>query len=254
MSPFQHGEVFVTEDGAETDLDLGHYERFTSAKMSKRNNFTTGQIYESVIQERRGEYLGKTVQVIPHITDEIKTYIKRGAGRRRGDRRGRRHGGRHRVAALPRGHPPDGLRGGRHGTCFIHLTLLPYIPTAGELKTKPTQHSVKELREIGISPTSCCAAPTVRCRRRAAQDRAVLQRDARGGHRGLDADSIYKDPLPAARPDARPDRLPQADILARAADLSVWDRLIHALGTRKQTVDIAFVGKYVDLTESFSSR
>ena len=112
MSPFQHGEVFVTDDGAETDLDLGHYERFQSSKMRRTNNFTTGQIYESVIKkERRGDYLGGTVQVIPHITDEIKHFIKRGGGRcRRGDRRDRRHGGRHRIAALPRGHPADGPR------------------------------------------------------------------------------------------------------------------------------------------------
>ena len=154
MSPFQHGEVFVTEDGAETDLDLGHYERFTSAKMSKRNNFTTGQIYESVLKkERRGEYLGKTVQVIPHITDEIKAYVKRGAegadvaivevGGTVGD-----------IESLPflEAIRQMGFEEGRHGTCFIHLTLLPYIPTAGELKTKPTQHSVKELRGIGIQP------------------------------------------------------------------------------------------------------
>jgi CTP synthase len=122
--------------------------------MGKRNNFTTGQIYESVIKkERRGDYLGRTVQVIPHITDEIKLlHQARRRGRRRGHRRGRRHGGRHRVAALPRGDPPDGHRGGPQNTCFIHLTLVPYIPTAGELKTKPTQHSVKELREIGIQP------------------------------------------------------------------------------------------------------
>ncbi|HRE15927.1 MAG TPA: CTP synthase, partial [Rhodocyclaceae bacterium] len=150
MSPFQHGEVFVTEDGAETDLDLGHYERFTSAKMSKSNNFTTGQVYESVIKkERRGEYLGKTVQVIPHITDEIKLNIKRGAegadvaivevGGTVGD-----------IESLPflEAIRQMGIQEGRNNTCYIHLTLLPYIPTAGELKTKPTQHSVKELRSI----------------------------------------------------------------------------------------------------------
>ena len=154
MSPFQHGEVFVTEDGAETDLDLGHYERFTSAKMGKRNNFTTGQIYESVIKkERRGEYLGKTVQVIPHITDEIKQYVKRGAegaevaivevGGTVGD-----------IESLPflEAIRQMGIQEGRNNACFIHLTLVPWIPTAGELKTKPTQHSVKELRQIGIQP------------------------------------------------------------------------------------------------------
>ena len=154
MSPFQHGEVFVTEDGAETDLDLGHYERFTSARMTRRNNFTTGQIYETVIKkERRGEYLGKTVQVIPHITDEIKNHIRRGAegadvaivevGGTVGD-----------IESLPflEAIRQMGLQEGRNNACYMHLTLLPYIPTAGELKTKPTQHSVKELRAIGIQP------------------------------------------------------------------------------------------------------
>src|SRR5437773_312045 len=152
MSPFQHGEVFVTEDGAETDLDLGHYERFQSSKMRRWNNFTTGQIYESVIKkERRGDYLGGTVQVIPHITDEIKAYIKRGAGEADvaiveiggtvGD-----------IESLPflEAIRQIGLELGRNNVCYIHLTLVPYIASAGEIKTKPTQHSVKELREIGI--------------------------------------------------------------------------------------------------------
>ena len=154
MSPFQHGEVFVTDDGAETDLDLGHYERFSSARMSKRNNFTTGQIYKSVIdKERHGDYLGATVQVIPHITDEIKRSIRAGAegadvalveiGGTVGD-----------IESLPflEAIRQMGFEDGPENTCFIHLTLLPYIATAGELKTKPTQHSVKELREIGIQP------------------------------------------------------------------------------------------------------
>src|SRR3979409_1685696 len=154
MSPFQHGEVFVTEVGAETDLDLGHYERFQSSKMRRHNNFTTGQIYESVIKkERRGDYLGGTVQVIPHITDEIKAYIKRGAGDADvaiveiggtvGD-----------IESLPflEAIRQMGLDLGRNNVCSIHLTLVPYIASAGEIKTKPTQHSVKELREIGIQP------------------------------------------------------------------------------------------------------
>ena len=213
MSPFQHGEVFVTEDGAETDLDLGHYERFTSAKMGKRNNFTTGQIYETVIKkERRGEYLGKTVQVIPHITDEIKTQIKAGAegadvaivevGGTVGD-----------IESLPflEAIRQMGMQEGRNNACYMHLTLLPYIPTAGELKTKPTQHSVKELREIGIQPDIllCRADRSIpeEERRKIAlfcnvQPEAVIE--------CLDADSIYKIPAHAARPDARRDRLPQA--------------------------------------------
>jgi len=154
MSPFQHGEVFVTNDGAETDLDLGHYERFISSKMTKGNNFTTGQIYDSVIKkERRGEYLGKTVQVIPHITDEIKLHIREGSkgydiaivevGGTVGD-----------IESLPflEAIRQMGFEEGKNNTCYIHLTLLPWIATAGELKTKPTQHSVKELRQIGIQP------------------------------------------------------------------------------------------------------
>ena len=256
MSPFQHGEVFVTEDGAETDLDLGHYERFTSAKMSKRNNFTTGQIYESVIKkERRGEYLGKTVQVIPHITDEIKLFVKRGAegadvaivevGGTVGD-----------IESLPflEAIRQMGIEEGRQGTCFIHLTLLPYIPTAGELKTKPTQHSVKELREIGIQPDIllCRADRAIPAdeRRKIAlfcnvMPEAVIE--------CLDADSIYK--IPSLLHHQMLDEIVchKLNILARAADLSRWDKLVDALEHPEHRVNVAFVGKYVDLTESYKS-
>ncbi|HJW02952.1 MAG TPA: CTP synthase [Azospira sp.] len=256
MSPFQHGEVFVTEDGAETDLDLGHYERFTSAKMGKRNNFTTGQIYDTVLKkERRGEYLGKTVQVIPHITDEIKAHIKRGAegaevaivevGGTVGD-----------IESLPflEAIRQMGFEEGSHNTCFLHLTLLPYIPTAGELKTKPTQHSVKELREIGIQPdVLLCRAdreiPEDEKRKIAlfcnVQREAVIE--------VLDADSIYK--IPAMLHEQMLDEIVchKLDILAKAADLSVWGRLVEALEHPEHSVDIAFVGKYVDLTESYKS-
>ncbi|MEW5893501.1 MAG: CTP synthase [Pseudomonadota bacterium] len=256
MSPFQHGEVFVTEDGAETDLDLGHYERFTTAKMSKRNNFTTGQIYESVIKkERRGEYLGKTVQVIPHITDEIKLHIRQGAGDAEvaiveiggtvGD-----------IESLPflEAIRQMSIEEGRDKTCFIHLTLLPYIPTAGELKTKPTQHSVKDLREIGIQPDIllCRADRSIPAeeRRKIAlftnvQPEAVIE--------ALDADSIYK--IPGMLHDQMLDEIVchKLGILARAADLSVWKRLVEALEHPQYQVDIAFVGKYVDLTESYKS-
>ena len=256
MSPFQHGEVFVTEDGAETDLDLGHYERFTSAKMGKRNNFTTGQIYEAVIKkERRGEYLGKTVQVIPHITDEIKTYVKRGAegadvaivevGGTVGD-----------IESLPflEAIRQMGIEEGRQGTCFIHLTLLPYIPTAGELKTKPTQHSVKELREIGIQPDIllCRADRSVPAdeRRKIAlfcnvMPEAVIE--------CLDADSIYR--IPGMLHDQMLDEIVchKLGILARAADLSICERLLDALNNPQNSLNIAFVGKYVDLTESYKS-
>ncbi len=256
MSPFQHGEVFVTEDGAETDLDLGHYERFTSAKMSRRNNFTTGQIYESVIKkERRGEYLGKTVQVIPHITDEIKNHIRLGAegadvaivevGGTVGD-----------IEPLPllEAIRQMGLQEGRGNACYIHLTLLPYIPTAGELKTKPTQHSVKELREIGIQPDVllCRADRHVPEEEKAkiglfcnVQREAVIE--------CLDADSIYK--IPAQLHDQMLDEIVchKLGILARAADLTVWKNIVHALKNPEHQVDIAFVGKYVDLTESYKS-
>ncbi|HWS11591.1 MAG TPA: CTP synthase [Rhodocyclaceae bacterium] len=256
MSPFQHGEVFVTEDGAETDLDLGHYERFTRCKMGRRNNFTTGQIYESVIKkERRGEYLGRTVQVIPHITDEIKLYVKRGAegadvaivevGGTVGD-----------IESLPflEAIRQMGIEEGRRNTCFIHLTLLPWIAAAGELKTKPTQHSVKELREIGIQPD------VLLCR----ADRFVPEDERRkialftnvapeAVISVADSDSIYK--IPAMLHDQMLDEIVchKLDILARAADLSVWSKLVDALEHPEHKVDVAFVGKYVDLTESYKS-
>ncbi len=256
MSPFQHGEVFVTDDGAETDLDLGHYERFISARMGRRNNFTTGQVYESVIKkERRGEYLGKTVQVIPHITDEIKHNIKRGAegadvaivevGGTVGD-----------IESLPflEAIRQMGIEEGRGNTCYVHLTLLPWIPTAGELKTKPTQHSVKELREIGIQPD------ILLCR----ADRPIPDDERRkialftnvapeAVISAIDADSIYK--IPGMLHDQMLDEIVchKLGILARAADLSAWNRLIDALENPKHEVDIAFVGKYVDLTESYKS-
>ena len=256
MSPFQHGEVFVTEDGAETDLDLGHYERFTRAKMSKRNNFTTGQIYESVIKkERRGDYLGRTVQVIPHITDEIKLHIKNGAqgadvaivevGGTVGD-----------IESLPflEAIRQMGIEEGRANTCFIHLTLLPWIAAAGELKTKPTQHSVKELREIGIQPDILlCRAdrpvPEDEKRKIAlftnVQSEAVIS--------ALDADSIYK--IPGMLHDEMLDEIVchKLGILAKAANLSVWKKLVDALEHPEHEVNVAFVGKYVDLTESYKS-
>ena len=256
MSPFQHGEVFVTEDGAETDLDLGHYERFTDVRMGKRNNFTTGQIYESVIRkERRGDYLGGTVQVIPHITDEIKAWIATGAGDAEvavvevggtvGD-----------IESLPflEAIRQLGIQLGRENVCYIHLTLVPYIPTAGEMKTKPTQHSVKELREIGIQPD------VVLCR----ADRPIPDGDRRkialftnvppeAVIPALDADSIYK--IPAALHAEGLDTIVcrKLAIDPAPADLSAWNRLTDALERPEHEVDIAMVGKYVDLTESYKS-
>ncbi len=256
MSPFQHGEVFVTEDGAETDLDLGHYERFSHARMSRRNNFTTGQIYESVIKkERRGDYLGGTVQVIPHITDEIKLHIKAGAGDAQvaiveiggtvGD-----------IESLPflEAIRQMGLELGRSNVCYVHLTLVPYLGSAGEIKTKPTQHSVKELREIGIQPdVILCRAerPVPADERRKIALFTNVEADAViSAH---DADSIYKIPrmLHEQGMDNIVCRVLGIDV--KAADLSGWDWLVERLGHPKNAVDIAMVGKYVGLTESYKS-
>ncbi len=256
MSPFQHGEVFVTEDGAETDLDLGHYERFISTKMHKINNFTTGQVYESVIKkERRGDYLGKTVQVIPHITDEIKTKIKTAAkdfdvalvevGGTVGD-----------IESLPFLEAIRQLRNelGRSKTCYIHLTLVPYLPGAGEIKTKPTQHSVKELREIGIQPD------ILLCR----MDRPLPLSDKQkialfcnveenAVVACYDVISIYK--VPRMLHDQGIDNIicENLHLDVKVANLSVWDNIVEAIEQPLHTVDIAFVGKYVELIESYKS-
>ena len=256
MSPFQHGEVFVTEDGAETDLDLGHYERFASTKMGRRNNFTTGQIYESVIKkERRGDYLGGTVQVIPHITDEIKHFIRRGAGDAElaivevggtvGD-----------IESLPflEAIRQMGIELGRNSACYVHLTLIPYIASAGEIKTKPTQHSVKELREIGIQPDILLCRgdrPLPEDERRKISLFTNVQVEAVIS--AVDVDSIYKIPgmLHAQQLDEIVCR--KLDLTPRPAELSVWDKLVFALEHPDKTVNIALVGKYVDLTESYKS-
>ncbi|MEK7437214.1 MAG: CTP synthase [Pseudomonadota bacterium] len=256
MSPFQHGEVYVTEDGAETDLDLGHYERFSSTRMRKSNNFTTGQIYESVIKkERRGEYLGRTVQVIPHITDEIKAFIARGAqgaevaiveiGGTVGD-----------IESLPflEAIRQMGLELGRDNICYVHLTLVPYIASAGEIKTKPTQHSVKELREIGIQ------ADALLCR----SDRPIPEEERRkialftnvpanAVISVWDADSIYKIPYMLHQQMLDEIVCHKLHLLARPADLKSWKRLIEALEHPLHQVNIAMVGKYVDLTDSYKS-
>ena len=256
MSPFQHGEVFVTEDGAETDLDLGHYERFVSRKMSKRNNFTTGQIYDSVIKkERRGDYLGGTVQVIPHITDEIKLSIRLGAGDAEvavveiggtvGD-----------IESLPflEAIRQMAIEVGRDNACFIHLTLVPYIASAGEIKTKPTQHSVKELRGIGIQPdVLLCRADRPLPpdeRRKIALFTNVLEEAVISA---VDSDSIYK--IPRLLHNQRLDEIVCHKLALNPppADLSQWDQLIYDKEHPDHAVDIALVGKYVDLTESYKS-
>ncbi|MCX7254998.1 MAG: CTP synthase [Burkholderiales bacterium] len=261
MSPFQHGEVFVTEDGAETDLDLGHYERFVSAKMRKSNNFTTGQIYESVIRkERRGEYLGKTVQVIPHITNEILTFIERGAAAS--------HDGQADVAICEIGGTVGdieslpfleaarqmNLRKPRGDTAFIHLTLVPYIISAGELKTKPTQHSVQKLREIGILPTALL------CR----ADRPIPQEEAskislfsnvreEAVISVWDVDTIYK--IPQMLHEQGLDQIicDELNLQLAPADLSIWSNLVFRMENPKHHITIGMVGKYVDLTESYKS-
>jgi len=261
MSPFQHGEVFVTEDGAETDLDLGHYERFVSAKMRKSNNFTTGQIYESVIRkERRGEYLGKTVQVIPHITNEIQAFVERGAkasldgqadiaiceiGGTVGD-----------IESLPflEAARQMSLRLPPHSCAFVHLTLVPYLISAGELKTKPTQHSVQKLREIGIMPTVLlCRAD----RPIPEDERAKISLFSNVREESVisvwDVDTIYK--IPQMLHEQGMDDLicRELHIEAKPADLSVWTHLVYEMENPQHEVMIGMVGKYVDLTESYKS-
>ncbi len=256
MSPFQHGEVFVTDDGAETDLDLGHYERFISTRMHKVNNFTTGQIYESVIRkERHGEYLGKTVQVIPHITNEIQNFIHRGAkgydvalveiGGTVGD-----------IESLPflEAARQLSLRAEKDATVFIHLTLVPYIASAGELKTKPTQHSVQKLREIGVYPDALlCRAD----RPIPNDERAKISLFSNVPENAVisvwDADTIYK--IPQMLHDQGLDDIvcKKLSLTPPSADLSVWSKLVYALEHPEKEVSICMVGKYVDLTESYKS-
>ena len=261
MSPFQHGEVFVTEDGAETDLDLGHYERFVSAKMRKSNNFTTGQIYESVIRkERRGEYLGKTVQVIPHITNEIQAFVERGAKAS--------HDGKADVAICEIGGTVGdieslpfleaarqmSLRLPKGDCAFVHLTLVPWIQSAGELKTKPTQHSVQKLREIGILPTVLlCRAD----RRIPADERAKISLFSNVREEAVisvwDVDTIYK--IPEMLQAQGMDELicKELNIQAKPADLPMWTHLVYEMENPQHEVTIGMVGKYVDLTESYKS-
>ncbi len=256
MSPFQHGEVYVTEDGAETDLDLGHYERFTHAVMSKKNNFTAGQIYERVIaKERHGDYLGATVQVIPHITDEIKCSIEAGAegadvamieiGGTVGD-----------IESLPfmEAIRQMGVQLGHDRAIFIHLTLLPYIPTAGEIKTKPTQHSVKELRSIGIQPDIllCRADRPVPESERSkialftnVQEKAVIS--------AIDAPSIYQIPILLNQEGLDDIVVDKLKLDVPPADLSKWEQVVYSFNHPEREVSVAMVGKYIELTESYKS-
>ena len=256
MSPYQHGEVFVTQDGAETDLDLGHYERFVHTTMTKRNNFTTGRIYENVIRkERRGDYLGATVQVIPHITDEIKRCIQQGAGEAD-------------VALVEIGGTVGdiesqpfleairqmGVEHGQSNVVYIHLTLVPYIAAAGELKTKPTQHSVKELLSLGIQPDILlCRAerPLPEDERRKialftnVPTRAVIS--------AIDVDNIYKIPRLLHEQGLDEIVVEKLHLNARKANLSEWDKVVYAMEHPTEEITVAMVGKYVHLTESYKS-
>ncbi len=257
MSPFQHGEVFVTDDGAETDLDLGHYERYTSARLSKRSNFTTGQVYYSVIEkERRGDYLGGTVQVIPHITDEIKHKILENAkgadvaivevGGTVGD-----------IESLPfleaiRQFKADR---GAGNVLYLHVTLVPYIKTAGELKTKPTQHSVKELREIGIQPDILIC----RCEKDLPHDMKAkialfCNVEEKAVVTSADAEHIYAVPMALHKQGLDEQVVEKLNIWTKAPDLAPWESVVEKLrNPLKGEVHIAIVGKYVDLTESYKS-
>lgn len=256
MSPYQHGEVFVTHDGAETDLDLGHYERFVRIQTSQRNNFTTGRVYETVIaNERRGDYLGATVQVIPHITDEIKRRVMVGAGDADiamveiggtvGD-----------IESLPflEAIRQMAVEQGRDKTLFMHLTLVPYIASAGEIKTKPTQHSVKELRSIGIQPDILLcradrALPDTERRKIAlftnVQERAVI---------GVtDADTIYNLPMMLHAQELDELVVEQFRLDLPKADLNEWQRVVDRIRHPTMTVTIGMIGKYTELTESYKS-
>lgn len=256
MSPFQHGEVFVTEDGAETDLDLGHYERFVSSKMTKKNNFTTGQVYDAVIKkERRGEYLGKTVQVIPHITDQIKSNIRDGAkdadivivevGGTVGD-----------IESLPflEAIRQMGFEEGKENTCYIHLTLLPWLSSAGELKTKPTQHSVKELREIGIQPDILLCRSEKKLPLEEKDKIALFTNVPKKAVISVvDSDSIYRIPVMLHKQLIDQIVCEKLNIKPKKANLKQWEKITKLLDESSQTINLAFVGKYIDLTESYKS-
>lgn len=256
MSPYQHGEVFVTEDGAETDLDLGHYERFVRTRMLRRNNFTTGRVYADVIRkERRGDYLGATVQVIPHVTDEIKLKIREGAdgfnvalveiGGTVGD-----------IESLPFLEAIRQMRVelGTRNTLFLHLTLVPYISTSGETKTKPTQHSVKELRSIGIQPDIlvCRSEKTLDN-----EDRAKIALFTNVEERGVislpDVNPIYQIPLLLTNQGLDDLVVEKLDLPAKPADLSEWQHVVDAYRHPEGSVTIGMVGKYTNLTDSYKS-
>ena len=256
MSPFQHGEVFVTDDGAETDLDLGHYERFTHAKLSRENNWTTGRIYEQIIaKERRGDYLGKTVQVIPHVTNEIKSAMKRVAqdvdvaiveiGGTVGD-----------IESLPFMEAIRQMRQelGRENTMFVHVTLVPFIAAAQELKTKPTQHSVKELLSIGIQP-DILLCRTDRFLSKDIKSKIALfcNVEEQAVITAKDVASIYEVPLVFSREGVDSLVLKYLHLEPKERDLKQWEELVHRVYNPKDQVTIAIVGKYVEYEDSYKS-
>ncbi|MBV8501214.1 MAG: CTP synthase [Paucibacter sp.] len=261
MSPFQHGEVFVTDDGAETDLDLGHYERFITTRMKKSNNFTTGQIYMSVLEkERRGDYLGKTVQVIPHVTGEMQEFIKRGAGAGTPDavdvaivEIGGTVGD---IESLPflEAARQMSLKMGPTNVAFVHLTYVPWIAAAGELKTKPTQHTVQKLREIGIQPDALlCRAD----RRVPDDEREKISLFTNVPEYGVismwDVNTIYK--VPRMLHEQGLDQLicTKLQLNTKSTDLKRWDTLVHEVENPARQVTIAMCGKYTDLSDSYKS-
>lgn len=256
MNPFQHGEVYVTEDGAETDLDLGHYERYTHVTLSKNNNCTTGKIYNSVItKERRGDYLGGTIQVIPHITEEIKSNIRNLAngvdiviteiGGTVGD-----------IEGLPflEAIRQFRLEVGKENALYIHLTLVPYIQTAGELKTKPTQHSVKELRSIGIQPDIIlCRTDRFLPKEVKAKIALFCNVEEKAVITAKDVETIYEVPIVFHKEGLDEIIVDKLNIWTKAPDLSEWETIVEKVKSPKEDVTIAIVGKYVDLTESYKS-
>jgi CTP synthase len=256
MSPFQHGEVYVTDDGTETDLDLGHYERFVHTRTNRMSNFTTGKIYSNVIaKERRGEYLGATVQVIPHITDEIKRNVIAGAGDADvcmveiggtvGD-----------IESLPflEAIRQLGVELGRERALYIHLTLVPFMSASSEIKTKPTQHSVKELRSIGIQPdVLVCRSEHPLPREQRAKIALFTNVEERAVISAVDVDDIYKIPMLLAEQGLDAYVVDKLKLEAKPADLSQWQGVVHAKAHPEAEVTIAMVGKYVDLRDSYMS-
>jgi CTP synthase len=258
MSPYQHGEVFVTEDGAETDLDLGHYERFTDTAMSRLNSVTTGSIYQAVInKERRGDYNGGTVQVIPHITGEIRERIHRVAANSGADVVITEIGGTvGDIESLPFLEAIREFRGdvGRHDTAYVHVTLLPYIGTSGELKTKPTQHSVKELRSIGIQPdVLVCRSDRPINEDLKAKIGGFCGVPTRGVIQALDADSIYAVPLAMEREGLCREVLDALRLDDHDSDMASWAQLVARLRNPGPAVKVALVGKYVQLNDAYLS-